>query len=248
VMLGKTLLDPNNKFWANDSTRFGYQMLLKMGWKPTKGLGKCEQGATRHVAVAMKDDRAGVGSNTPEDSVISGWLQSSKEYHSTLAALPKIIVNCNDKQDLQTDITQTTKEKTTEFEPKQEQETRPAEKTHKHFIPTRTIRGKNVSHYSKTDLSAIFGGLSPEEPASTSSTPTTQDPLVPETKEFKNSDSHIYEYFDQKKKEKTSPNSDKSTRQSKKDKKRKCRDEAGTKDRISKKRKTETPVQESTKA
>jgi Pin2-interacting protein X1 len=31
--------DPRNTFWASDTSKFGYQMLLKMGWTEGKGLG-----------------------------------------------------------------------------------------------------------------------------------------------------------------------------------------------------------------
>jgi len=186
-MLGKTSLDPNNKFWANEHSRFGYQMLLKMGWNPKMGLGKNEQGATRHVTVALKDDRAGLGAPTED---LFDWLQSSKEYSSTLSALSQIVVP---DPDTKTNTLPNVKEKKEEID---KQEKTVQSKTHKHFIPGRTIQGKNVSSYSKDDLSAIFGFESAPSRKEVSKTP-----VQGESKDFTNSTQTINEYFEKKKTE-----------------------------------------------
>ena len=51
--------DPLNKTWANDKSKFGYKMLMKMGWSEGKGLGAEETGITENVEVKMNDEKLG---------------------------------------------------------------------------------------------------------------------------------------------------------------------------------------------
>ena len=44
--------------WS-DTSRFGYQMLTKMGWESGKGLGANEDGATTHVKATKRRDNLG---------------------------------------------------------------------------------------------------------------------------------------------------------------------------------------------
>lgn len=53
--------DPRNTEWANDTSRFGHQQLLNMGWKPGRGLGYSFEGAKEHVKVQHKTDSKGLG-------------------------------------------------------------------------------------------------------------------------------------------------------------------------------------------
>ena len=46
-------------WYVPDTSRFGYQMLEKMGWKSGKGLGAKEDGQTTHVKVNKKNDNIG---------------------------------------------------------------------------------------------------------------------------------------------------------------------------------------------
>lgn len=52
--------DPNNKFWTNDKTRFGFKMLMKMGWTEGKGLGRNEQGMSTYVKAIKNDEKSGI--------------------------------------------------------------------------------------------------------------------------------------------------------------------------------------------
>ena len=44
--------------WS-DTSRFGYQMLTKMGWENGKGLGANEDGSTTHVKATKRRDNLG---------------------------------------------------------------------------------------------------------------------------------------------------------------------------------------------
>jgi len=82
-MTAKVNLDPNNKFWVNDTEKFGYRMMMKMGWAPGKGLGVNEDGQTKHVAVKVKNDKLGVGVEPTSEN----WLSACHEYDKALASL-----------------------------------------------------------------------------------------------------------------------------------------------------------------
>mmetsp|Transcript_600 Transcript_600/g.1538 ORF Transcript_600/g.1538 Transcript_600/m.1538 type:complete len:242 (-) Transcript_600:194-919(-) len=56
-------MDTLNQRWANDKSKFGYKMLVKMGWTDGKGAGKNEDGRAAHVKVDKRADLLGLGSN-----------------------------------------------------------------------------------------------------------------------------------------------------------------------------------------
>lgn len=51
--------DPQNTTWKSDTSKFGYKMLTKMGWREGQGLGRNEDGSTEHLAVQFKADTVG---------------------------------------------------------------------------------------------------------------------------------------------------------------------------------------------
>lgn len=52
-------VDPQNTTWAKDSGRFGYRMLLGMGWSEGKGLGVKEDGIKQTVKVTKRETNIG---------------------------------------------------------------------------------------------------------------------------------------------------------------------------------------------
>jgi hypothetical protein len=58
-VIAQLSVDPQNKFWANDKSRFGHKMLEKMGWAQGKGLGKNEQGNPEYVKAQKMNDKEG---------------------------------------------------------------------------------------------------------------------------------------------------------------------------------------------
>eukprot|EP01129_Flabellula_baltica_P005678 TRINITY_DN206_c0_g1_i2.p1 TRINITY_DN206_c0_g1~~TRINITY_DN206_c0_g1_i2.p1 ORF type:complete len:275 (+),score=102.62 TRINITY_DN206_c0_g1_i2:111-935(+) len=75
-----TKVDPNNKHWANDTSRYGFKMLEKMGWSHGKGLGANENGTTKHIPIVRKDDNKGIGANGIDEA----WLETGREYQRVL--------------------------------------------------------------------------------------------------------------------------------------------------------------------
>ncbi|GME85809.1 unnamed protein product [Ambrosiozyma monospora] len=56
-------IDPRNTNWSNDTTRFGHQHLMKLGWNPGSGLGMVNHAITSHIKVSVKTDNMGLGAN-----------------------------------------------------------------------------------------------------------------------------------------------------------------------------------------
>jgi hypothetical protein len=51
--------DPRNTYWSNDTSRFGYRMLEKMGWRNGRGLGLNEDGKSEHIKIKKKENNLG---------------------------------------------------------------------------------------------------------------------------------------------------------------------------------------------
>merc|ERR1719494_373340 len=76
--------DPRNVAWTNDTGRFGFKMLEKMGWEKGKGLGANEDGTTSHVKVSRKGDNKGVGSKSSNED---NWLSHQFAFDDLLSKL-----------------------------------------------------------------------------------------------------------------------------------------------------------------
>ncbi|CDS11501.1 hypothetical protein LRAMOSA03764 [Lichtheimia ramosa] len=76
--------DPNNLTWSNDQSKFGFRMLMKMGWAPGKGLGVNEDGNQEHVKIRLKEDNLGLGANKKTSD---NWLDNTDSFSRLLADL-----------------------------------------------------------------------------------------------------------------------------------------------------------------
>ncbi|KNE65428.1 hypothetical protein AMAG_11057 [Allomyces macrogynus ATCC 38327] len=76
--------DPQNRAWAEDTSKFGFRMLEKMGWSSGKGLGADESGTTSHVKVSLKSDASGIGAKAKNSD---NWLSNTDAFSRLLADL-----------------------------------------------------------------------------------------------------------------------------------------------------------------
>ncbi|KAI7867112.1 hypothetical protein BDF14DRAFT_1805605 [Spinellus fusiger] len=76
--------DPNNLNWSKDESKFGFKMLMKMGWAPGKGLGINEDGSKDHVKIKLKDDNLGLGASK---KTVDNWLGNTDAFSQLLADL-----------------------------------------------------------------------------------------------------------------------------------------------------------------
>ncbi|KAK3817271.1 MAG: G-patch domain-containing protein [Benniella sp.] len=76
--------DPRNLHWANDTNKFGFKMMEKMGWSQGKGLGAKEDGIQEHVKVQLKENNLGVGATRKTSD---NWLGNTDAFSRLLADL-----------------------------------------------------------------------------------------------------------------------------------------------------------------
>ncbi|KAF9549994.1 PIN2/TERF1-interacting telomerase inhibitor 1 [Mortierella hygrophila] len=76
--------DPRNLHWANDTSKFGFKMMEKMGWSQGKGLGAKEDGVQEHVKVRLKENQLGVGATKKSSD---NWLGNTDAFSRLLADL-----------------------------------------------------------------------------------------------------------------------------------------------------------------
>merc|ERR1712193_317991 len=76
--------DPRNTNWSNDKTKFGYQMLTKMGWSEGNGLGLNLSGNTIHILVNKRGSNAGVGLKKSHDD---DWITHQDDFNALLSSL-----------------------------------------------------------------------------------------------------------------------------------------------------------------
>ncbi|CEG45792.1 pin2 terf1-interacting telomerase inhibitor 1 [Plasmopara halstedii] len=75
-----------NMAWASDTSKFGFKMLVKMGWSAGKGVGKHLQGQATHVKVARRSENLGVGCSLKQAEV-QGWAETAGGFADVLNAL-----------------------------------------------------------------------------------------------------------------------------------------------------------------
>eukprot|EP00056_Hartaetosiga_gracilis_P023007 m.34713 g.34713 ORF g.34713 m.34713 type:complete len:363 (-) comp9943_c0_seq1:111-1199(-) len=124
--------DPRGMAWSKDESRFGFRMLESMGWSKGTGLGKTNKGAKTHVKVKTKSNFLGVGAGEDNDY---NWLKTQDDFTDVLSALNHDAVEGDGKS-------------------------APAPKKsvqRKRLLYSRFKQSKDMSAYSKEDLSCIIG-------------------------------------------------------------------------------------------
>eukprot|EP01012_Entosiphon_sulcatum_P052383 TRINITY_DN719_c0_g1_i1.p3 TRINITY_DN719_c0_g1~~TRINITY_DN719_c0_g1_i1.p3 ORF type:complete len:187 (-),score=62.99 TRINITY_DN719_c0_g1_i1:318-815(-) len=74
-------------------SRFGYQMLLSMGWSEGKGLGKEQQGMAEVIKVEVRKDGQGLGTEEKEKqaSTFVPWTVHKDSFNDLLKKLAKSV-------------------------------------------------------------------------------------------------------------------------------------------------------------
>ncbi len=84
----RPLADTLNKHWKDDKSAFGYRMLMKMGWKEDKGLGKNETGNVSHLKISKREEGLGLGmEKTTDGAGALGWNATALSFNAVLNTL-----------------------------------------------------------------------------------------------------------------------------------------------------------------
>ncbi|KOC59995.1 PIN2/TERF1-interacting telomerase inhibitor 1 [Habropoda laboriosa] len=138
----KWTLNPRGKYWSEDSNKYGQKMLEKMGWTSGSGLGKHEQGTTKHVHLQVKNDTAGLGYNISH--LDKAWTEHQDSFNDFLQKLQVDQDNVVQTERSKSDLSG----KSLELKSKQS-------RTRVHY--QKFTRGKDINKYSSKDLANIFG-------------------------------------------------------------------------------------------
>lgn len=157
----KISLDPRNKFWSDDTNKFGKRMLEKMGWESGKGLGANLDGNTNHVKVSLKNNTLGVGCSASHDD---DWISHQDDFNDILANLNQDHAKDEEEEE--------EKEAEGEGTIKSLEERSKKSKSRVHY--KKFTRGKDLTRYGNVDLDCIMGKRSNSAPV----TPKTLTPRI----------------------------------------------------------------------
>ena len=132
-----------NKAWAQDTSKFGFRMLSKMGWKAGAGLGKDAQGQAAHVTVKKRTALLGLGCSLKQAEV-TGWSNISGGFVDVLS-------------NLNATYAKTTKKSKKSKKKKSIEKVNETTNGVKRVLYAKRIQNKNAKGYSASDMSAILG-------------------------------------------------------------------------------------------
>jgi len=184
--------DPLNKHWANDKEKFGFKMLMKMGWSEGKGLGLNENGSIEYVKAKTIKNKEGLGVSV---ETRNDWDVNNRDLDDIFAGL-----NANNVP--------IQKESASESE--EETESKSNVVIPRHLIVQKRHKAKNVRNYSKNDLAAILG-VKPTPKTSTKS--QSEDDVFKSDVPTVNASESIFDYFKKKAAELDSNNENKDNNQ-----------------------------------
>ncbi len=165
----KWTLNPRGNLWSKDESKLGQKMIEKMGWKSGDGLGSNNQGMTDPIALKANSDARGLGHKPGDDDV---WLSHKDNFDELLANLNSAHGSkANSDED---------EEQSAEFTTLASN----SKKAKKRVHYAKFTKGKDLSSYSKTDLSCILGTEKRKKRKEEKEEPT-EDEIVEERPSFK---------------------------------------------------------------
>ncbi|KAG1710353.1 hypothetical protein DVH05_017357 [Phytophthora capsici] len=173
---GKTMVavgGMQNMAWASDTSKFGFKMLVKMGWSAGKGVGKDLQGQATHVKIARRSENLGVGCSLKQAEV-QGWSETAGGFADVLKTLNKSYGSKSssdaDSSDESSSSSKKSKKAKKEKKSKKEKKAKKEKKSKKskksgsdkvtvsrrlHYRKRQT--NKDAKNYDATDMAAILG-------------------------------------------------------------------------------------------
>ncbi|KAL3665918.1 hypothetical protein V7S43_009338 [Phytophthora oleae] len=172
---GKTMVavgGMQNMAWASDTSKFGFKMLVKMGWSAGKGVGKDLQGQATHVKIARRSENLGVGCSLKQAEV-QGWSETAGGFADVLKTLNKSYGSKSSSDAASSDESSSGKKNKKSKKEKKEKKEKKVKKEKKskkskksgsdkaivsrrlHYRKRQT--NKDAKNYDATDMAAILG-------------------------------------------------------------------------------------------
>ncbi|ETW09252.1 hypothetical protein H310_01651 [Aphanomyces invadans] len=165
-----------NKAWASDTSKFGYKMLEKMGWKAGQGVGKDLQGQATHVTIVKRTEGLGIGCSLKQAEV-TGWSSTSSNFADVLAALNKSYGTAATTAD---SCKPAKKEKKAKKESKKENK---KTSISRRILYAKRINNKNATAYDAKAMAAILGDAVGASGSSDDTNENTSSQTVSEVEE-----------------------------------------------------------------
>uniref|UniRef100_H3GRT0 PinX1-related protein 1 n=1 Tax=Phytophthora ramorum TaxID=164328 RepID=H3GRT0_PHYRM len=166
---GKTMVavgGMQNMAWASDTSKFGFKMLVKMGWSAGKGVGKELQGQATHVKIARRSENLGVGCSLKQAEV-QGWSETAGGFVDVLKTLNKSYGSKSNSDADSSDESSSSKKKKSkknkkEKKAKKEKKNKKSKKAEKTTVSRRLHyrkrqTNKDAKSYGAAEMAAILG-------------------------------------------------------------------------------------------
>lgn len=155
-----------NMAWASDTSKFGFKMLVKMGWSAGQGVGKDLQGQATHVKIARRSQNLGLGCSLKQAEV-QGWSETAGGFADVLKTLNKSYGSkpnsddTNASESLSSKKTKSKKDKTNKTSKKSKKSKK--SKTNEKLTVSRRLHyrkrqiNKDATKYGADEMAAILG-------------------------------------------------------------------------------------------
>ncbi|CAI5741576.1 unnamed protein product [Hyaloperonospora brassicae] len=168
---GKTMValgGTQNMAWASDTSKFGFKMLVKMGWSAGKGVGKELQGQASHVKILRRSENLGVGCSLKQ-AEMKGWSETVEGFAGVLKTLNESYSNKPNLDGDSSDGSSSSKKKKKDKkrkhnDKKKDKKSKKSKKagTEKTSVSRKLhyrkrLTNKNAKNYGVADMAAILG-------------------------------------------------------------------------------------------
>lgn len=165
---GKKMLEMGgmqNMAWAADTSKFGFKMLVKMGWTAGKGVGKDLQGQATHVKIARRSENLGIGCSLKQVEV-QGWSETAGGFADVLRSLNETYGNKSSSDVDSTDVVsgssstkrkRAKKEKKDKKEKKSKKSKKSEPKVSRRLYYRKHLINKDARNYNAAEMAAVLG-------------------------------------------------------------------------------------------
>ncbi|CAH0484495.1 unnamed protein product [Peronospora farinosa] len=150
-----------NMAWASDTSKFGFKMLVKMGWSAGKGVGKDLQGQATHVKIARRSQNLGLGCSLKQ-AEMQGWSETAGGFADVLKTLNESYGSKANSDGDSASESSSSKNRKTKKDKKSKKSKKKSKKVEKPTVSRRLHYrkrqiNKDAKNYGAVEMAAILG-------------------------------------------------------------------------------------------